>query len=212
MAIYNEILVGRFARGLQKLFGIKGTVPAKQLSGEILPTIKTEDMMSLELRILGSWRSFTRSGSVAAGGAGNRSAYRLRNPPGSNVIAVLEKFLFNAFFATDTPFINRGPTGTGDLTTNDSGAVSIRDLRMGPINSSLILSFSTAAAVVGVQQIQVGALLNTSADGIINPNHEIVIAPGDLLTLYANTLNQGLAFTLMWRERALEEGELAGLL
>jgi len=208
MAIYNEILAGRFARGIQKIFSMKGGVPTRQLSGELMTTFEMDKATALENRIVHSVRSFTRSTVVAAGGAGNRSAYRLRNLPGSNVVAILEKLTFVAVLA-DTPFLNRGPTGTGDLTTIDSGNVSIRDLRMGPVNSSLILSFSTAAALTGVQELQVGAAANSQADGILTVNQEIVIAPGDLVTLYANTLNQGMVFTLMWRERSLEESELS---
>lgn len=207
MAIYNEILAGRFARGIQKILSMKGEVPVKQAAGEISSFQLVNDLTTLEHRIVLSVRSFARSGGVAAGGAGNKSAYRLRNPTGSNVVAVLEKLTFFGT-STDQPFLTRGPTGTGDLTTSDAGNNSIRDLRMGPINSSLVASSSTAAAVVGVSVVEVAYLANGQADAILYPNQEIVVAPGDVVTLYSNLLNQALNFNLMWRERALEESEL----
>ena len=211
MAIYNEILAGRFARGIQKIFSMKGAVPVKQAAGEVMSVVELENFMSLEHRLIFSVRSFTFSSGVGAGGAGTFAAFRMRNPVGSNVVVTLEKFLFVAQTAVpDQPFITRGPTGTGDLGTIVSGQVSIRDLRMGPVNSTMVLSTGTPVATVGVQQMQLSCVANTQVDGILIPNHEIVIAPGDLVTLWSHVANQGIAFTFMWRERALEESETFG--
>src|SRR5437879_911207 len=138
MAIYNEILVGRFARGIQKVFSMKGGVPTRQLSGEVMATYELEKGMSLENRYPHSWLSFAYSANIAAGGVGTFGAFRLRNPTGSNVLAVLEKAEMVNVAGADTPFITRGPTGSGDLTTNDSAKERIHSLRMRPDASRII--------------------------------------------------------------------------
>lgn len=212
MAKYNEILVGRFNRGLQKLFGLKGPTPIGQAGGEILPVLETENMMSLELRLLQSWRSWANTLAPGAGGAGNRTAVRLRNPTGSNVIAVVEKITFvGSGAAVDFPFITRGPTGTGDLTSSVT-AGNVRDVRIGPLGPTILQSFSTAATVVGINWWQGALAVNAQSDAILYSNQELVIGPGDVMTIFANTLNQGMLVSYFWRERALEEGELSGLL
>ena len=208
MAIYNEILVGRFARGIQKLFGIKGTTPTKQLSGEVMPVFNLDDANQLENRILHSWSSFGYVKNVAAGGAGTFAAVRLRNPTGSNTIVVVEKITYGSGAASDTYVLRRGPTGTPDLATVDSANNSIRDLRLGPISGSVITSFGTPAGSTGTQVASGTLGANTSVDIILNPHQEIVIAPGDLISVQTPVANQGITVTFFWRERALEVSEL----
>ena len=142
MAFYNEIGAGRFNRFLQKLFQIKGPPPSRQLATDVISQIQMDEGRVLEHRPLLSIRSFARSITVAAGGAGNKSGYRLRNPVGSNVIVTLEKVAC-ASIAADQPFVTRGPTGTADFATSDAGNQSIRDLRLGAINSVLVASSIT---------------------------------------------------------------------
>jgi hypothetical protein len=209
---FNEILAGRFNRGLQKLFAMKGGPPTPQLASDITPTIQTENMMALENRILGSWRSFAYVKILAAGGAGTFGQVRLRNPATSNAIAVLEKVTISNATGADTPFITRGPTGTGDLATTDAANNSIRDLRMGPISGVIISSFATPAAPVGVTW-WAGATVAafSQIEAILLPSQEFVIAPGDLITVNSNVANTGLRVSMMWRERGLEAEEVQAL-
>src|SRR5437899_9413190 len=88
MALYNEILVGRFARGIQKYFGAKGSPPIKQLAGDLYIVHKLFN--GAENRYLEGWSRFGWVAGQAAA-VGNKSAVRLRNPPTSNVIAVIER-------------------------------------------------------------------------------------------------------------------------
>src|SRR5258706_851663 len=88
MAIFNEILHGRFNRALQRGFGIKGHPPVRQLGGEIMPTIAIS--AGRETLALESWSRFMAAVTIAANAA-NTDAFRLRVPRGSNVIAVVEK-------------------------------------------------------------------------------------------------------------------------
>lgn len=209
---YNEILAGRYNRGLQKLFQMKGGPPVPQLGSDISATIDVDTMLALENRILMSVRSFSRSATIPAGGAGNRSAYRLRNPSNSNVVAIIEKVSFWGTLA-DQPFLTRGPQPTTDYGTSDAGNNSIRDVRMGPINSVLVASSkNNDGTIAGFAELEVAFGANGSADGILYENQEIVVGPNDQVSIFSNVLNQALNFTLMWRERAIEESELQTLL
>src|SRR5713226_9548531 len=92
MAIFNEILVGRYNRALQKLLAIKGSPPLRQLGGEMMPVISI--FRGVEDRYLESWDRF---GIVmqSTGGVGQFPAVRIRNPAGSNIMAVLEKIVLS---------------------------------------------------------------------------------------------------------------------
>src|SRR5260370_12575795 len=87
MAEYNEILVGRFNRSLQKLLGMKGGPPAAQLSGEIMPVLPFT--LGVENRYL---EGFTMYGAAPGptGGVGQTAGIRLRNPINSNVLVIVQ--------------------------------------------------------------------------------------------------------------------------
>jgi hypothetical protein len=86
MARFNEILVGRYNRLLQKLYSMKGPVPAPQLASEISTTFNLFN--GPENRYLESWALFQRA-IIFAAVAAQVNAVRLRNPAGSNVVGVV---------------------------------------------------------------------------------------------------------------------------
>src|SRR5260221_11140349 len=96
MAVYNEIGIGRWNRFIQKLTDIKGGPPARQLSSEI--AFQHEIFSGQEVRSLQGWDRFGLGSSVAAV-VGQQSAARIRNPAGSNVVAVIEKCLVSSAVA-----------------------------------------------------------------------------------------------------------------
>src|SRR5262249_21216739 len=98
MAIFNEILVGRFNRRLQKLTGIKGMAPAPQLSSEIMAVIPL--FFGVENRALESWGRFSAF-AAATGGAGQSAGFRIRIPGSTNVVVVIEKLLLE-FTSSDS--------------------------------------------------------------------------------------------------------------
>lgn len=200
MAIYNEILVGRYARMLQKLFGIKGTVPTKQLAGEIAPAFPLFN--GVENRYLETWDRFAVGAFVGAGGVGTHAAARLRNAANSNVVGIIEKLAFWNLLA-DTPFISLAP-GLADLPIPSAGSIRL-DPR-GRSNPSLIFSSGTAAAPA-TTTMQISQPAGVTVDLILFEDHEIPILPGDSVTFFANILNQSLNFAIIWRERFLEESE-----
>lgn len=202
MAIYNEILVPRFARALQKLMGIKGPVPTKQLAGEIMAVIPL--FFGSENRYLEGWDRFAQAFTIAAGGAGNQTVFQIRNPAGSNVIAVIEKILVVGI-AADT-FVMRQATGQGDLATIVA-AVGL-DLR-GRTSSTCITSSknNNAAAAPGTSILVGGTTANSNLDVLSTDLHEVPLTPNESYGFGPANLNEGFNISLFWRERFLEEGE-----
>lgn len=206
MARFNEILVGRHNRFLQKYFGLKGGPPSPQLSSEVQPTFELESAMNVENRFVHSWRIFGGFGFGAAGGAGNRSAVQLFNPATSGVIAIIEKVTYFSS-ATDTPSLTRSALPTGLTTGVGQGS---RDLRAAAV-SSCLLKTSVNAGAVGGFILWEGSVpaANNQVDVIQTHNQELALLPGDNYTLFGGTLNQAVNVSFFWRERAQEEGEIS---
>jgi len=202
MARYNEILVGRYNRFIQKLLSMKGDASLFQFSTEMGGYLQF--FSGVENRYLEGWDRFSFANSIAAGGAGNRGAQRIRNPAGSNVIAVFEKVLFWAT-AQDFPLIQIRAQ-PADLTL---GAISNDrlDARGRPQSSLIISSTGNFGAVTGNQQWQGAVVANTSIDAILFEEQELPLLPGDSADFISGALNQQLNITMMWRERFLEESE-----
>src|SRR5260370_34607702 len=90
MALHNEILVGRFNRFLQKHLGMKGHPPAPQLASDIGVSLNLHS--DAENLYLEGWEAFGVN-VLQPASAGNVNELRLRNPTGSNVIAVVYTIL-----------------------------------------------------------------------------------------------------------------------
>jgi hypothetical protein len=204
MAVYNEILVGRFNRALQKMFGMKGGPPAPQLASEVAMTLSM--FYGCENRYLEAWDRFGTNLSVA-GVAGQQTGIRFRNPAGSNVIAVIEKMNFAASVAQ---LLSLGiQVGLGDLAST-LGLGSRRFDPRGRINPALIGSSDASAAVVALNasiaflQGSVGVLTEV----IFEENQELPLLPGDSYQITTTVANSNLNGTIWWRERALEPSEV----
>ena|SRR5260221_6638307 len=204
MARFNEILVGRFNRALQKTFGMKGGPPSAQLATEIQPNVNM--FWGVEQRYLEGWGRFGVSTTQVAGGAGNRSAFRFRNPAASGFVAVIEKLLVSVALA-DQPFVTVSTTAaTADLTNTVITANSALDNR-GSQSPGLSITASGAAIIVGIAIAQVSLPAVANYDFLAFEEQELTILPGSSYTLYSNVLNQALNFSMFWRERVLEDSE-----
>lgn len=208
MAVYNELQVGRYVRFVQKLMSIKGRQPAPlQYSGELgthLPLFHGR-----ENRYLEGWNSFWTGFDIAAA-AGFQSAWRARNPKGSNVVVVFEKLQFWTT-AGDSFDIQNGPATTdlGTLNTNTQAAM---DGRTNP-QPSLQTSQQNTANRAGTPQLagfagRVAAAANVAIDYILTDIQEIVVTPGFAIEVLPATLNERMILNAIWRERTLEESEL----
>lgn len=205
MARYNEILVGRFARGVQKIFGVKGEVPVASLGGEI--QVVHPVFSGAEHRYLEGWDRFgffVQQAAVAA----QAGAIQLRNPAQSGVIAVIEKLLYsNSGGAADAPVVSVGNTAV-DLATVFNLNANNLDNRSRP-GSSLIGSRQTAVGqpnlTTGIATIQAAALFNW--DFIGTDIQEFVVLPGSAVRIISQTNNNALTLSAIWRERFIEESE-----
>lgn len=204
MARYNEILTGRFNRMAQKLLSMKGPASLVTLSDELFAIFPLFN--GTENRYLESWDRFFFQMTVAAGGVGNRSAVRMRNPTGSNVVGVMEKITFYNTAAADVPALNQTNVGT-DLTSVLSATRSSFD-RRGRTNPTVIPSSSgNAGALTGPTIWQNNVPINTGVDVIITDIQEFPLLPGDDITMFSINTNTSISMDWWWRERALEESE-----
>lgn len=203
MAIHNEILVGRFNRFLQKALSMKGPPPAPQLAGEHMAVIPWEPVERAEWRYLCSWDRFANRIFQAANAASN-GAIRMRNPAGSNVIAVLERCTISNPLLEDIVVVFGAQTS--DLTTG-SGAASTRLDSRGRSASTIVFSQQANLAIPGTFAYQLDHPASSYADLILEANMEWPMLPGDALTLQDNIVNQNFVASFLWRERALEESE-----
>lgn len=209
MAKFNEILVGRFNRAVQKLTGIKGGPPTAQLGSEILPVFPF--FWGVENRYLESWNKFGLAFSINAVAA-NLSGFRFRNPSGSNVIAVIEKLNFDNISA-GAEGVNVILGQGGDLSVVSAG--TRMDARFTP-------NFGTGANIITSQQnttptlpltntatmafVNLG-LTSSQVDVIINHDQQLPCLPGDLWQFSGSAVNQNLTGEIWWRERFLEDSE-----
>ncbi len=205
MARFNEIQVGRYNRYFQKLFSMKGDAPAPQLSSEI--GIELLLFHGVETRYLEGWDRYGVQMSNAAVAA-TVGSFRLRNPSGSNVVAVIEKLLYvNSGTLNDRIDVFQGPV-TADLATLN--AVDIRLDSRGRTRATTIISQQAgAAAGFGTRKLSASVISTGNFDFIITENQEFPLLPGDGLHLESATANNAGICSFFWRERFLEDSERA---
>ncbi len=198
MAIYNEILVGRFNRAIQKIMGTKGQPPVRQIASEIMPTISI--FYGAEHRYLESWERFARGGSQGPIAAQNNAA-RLRNPAGSNMVVVVEKLLYGCQIA-DVPAVDLGAV-TVDLTVAPGQRLDPR----GRPNPTAVFSVGNNVVLATVIILSTQLAAGGSVDFISTDIQEITLLPGDAITVRSGAVNTQSSFGFIWRERFLEEPE-----
>lgn len=207
MARYNEILVGRFARGVQKLFGIKGEVPIGSLAGELVVSHNLQS--GRENRYIEGWNSFFFRTAIAAGGAGNVNGIQLRNPAGSNVIAVIEKISYTCGAGVTGSLLLSGGANSTDLNTAFANTNARMDPRGNPQPTIIMSSQNNTAAIAPLNAgLWAGNLAQSQqVDIIVTDIQEVALLPGDCLRLVNNVLNASFDASWIWRERFLEEAE-----
>jgi hypothetical protein len=209
MALYNEILVGRFNRALQKVFGMKGGPPAPQLASEIGPTVAM--FYGVENRYLEGWNRFGGAFFTPAS-VGNMTCTRIRNPAGSNVIIVIEKLLVShsAGFVDQVLLVHG--TAVGDLGAINSTLFARIDPRGNPQPTAILSTQNSAptAPLLTNQQSLIGVQFNaTNAnwDFITFEEQELNLLPGDAYQVNNQTVNGDQTSNIIWRERFLEDSE-----
>lgn len=203
MARFNEILVARYSKFLQKALGIKGHTPTPVLSSEIQAALAI--FSGAENRFLEEWDRFgvsTSQSSVAASLAG----VRIRNPKGSGVIAVIEKIASYSTTGVEQPSLQQGAVIT-DLTTILAPTRANFDPR-GRNNPTCIVSSASPAAALATTKANMSLTSSSFGDFIVTDIDELPLLPGDAYQVVATVVNQNLNVTWWWRERSLEDSEL----
>jgi hypothetical protein len=205
MARFNEILAGRYNRFLQKLLQLKGGPPASQLASEIMPVFPF--FSGRENRFLEGWSTFGFTRTIV-GVAAVAGACRIRNPVGSNLVAVFEKISVGAAAVADQPLVELQAT-TGDLITPFQIIPTRWDARQGQNSSTMIFSDSSGGSVIGLQAKLQGFFTAGNAYEFINTDiNELPLLPGDAIQVQSNVANQAFVVSWLWRERQLEDSEL----
>jgi len=202
MAIFNEILAGRYNRLMQKLFSMKGNPPAPQLASEL--QMQLSMFYGNENRFLEDWNLYAMRflvGLVAA----QFGAVRLRNPASSGFVAVVTKIVVENTVSHE--FLLQGGAFTADLVAIATMLNQAMDLRSKP-QPGLIASTTTLAALPTAPLFMGGAVLaGGTTDLITTSAQEIPILPGGGLTIIDSTANQNFSTSFWWRERGLEDSE-----
>lgn len=202
MAVYNEILAGRFNRALQKYFGMKGPPPTPQLSSEVMAVHAFGT--GVESRYLESWNRFMMN-SARAAVAAQTSGVMIRNPGGSTILAVIEQIIIgssvqNAFFLSESV------TNPANLAGGTLLGQPLDTRQQGP-SSTLQISFADTSPA-NLPDILAEYIANIAQISIISTdNQEIPLLPGSALQIVQTTVNTNLLVNFAWRERVLEEGE-----
>lgn len=205
MALYNEILVGRFNRYLQKMLGMKGGPPAPQLSSEIQPVLPYH--LGVEDRVHQGWDKFAFANFTGPGGVGTFVSFVVRNPVGSNVGAVIEKLKVGSGVTANFT-LQHGPLTT-DAAVILSQLVARQDPRSVRPASSLILSAQALGVQITISADQdYGKILTAGMMDFVNGrDQQILLLPGDAISLFDTTGNITVYYSVWWRERFLEDSE-----
>jgi hypothetical protein len=208
MAKYNEILVGRLNRALQKFTGIKGAAPVSQLGSEIMPVLPL--FWGAESRYLDSWQMFGSFSQIGAS-PGNLDVFHFRNPVGSNVIAVIQKLAVGAVGAGALLASVEGPNPSTAADDQGSTPNFTRFDARGNTSTNMKLTFGNPVADTWPGNSKSWAACNLGAnstyDFLIADIHEFPLLPGDGFRVVEFNVNATMNVSIQWRERFLEDSE-----
>jgi hypothetical protein len=204
MAIYNEILAGRYNRFAQKLFNMKGRPPAPQLSGDV--QLSQQLFSGSENRFLENWNLWGAAAVIPAN-AGQVADFQIRG--GAGVLTVVEKVLMWTTGAAEEVDLG-STTATTDLATIP--APSGREMRLTQASGSASVVSSTNAGGIGPGTVFGRFFLpaNDQRDCILYEEQQLVLVAGFAYRWQATVANQNLGYSIWWRERPIEDSEVKG--
>ena len=200
-----KIEIGRWADQLRRMFGMAGVeAVSADLSPEISPVIVLEEP-TIDLAFLKGERQVFMTAVVAAA-AGFNSKVRIRNPPGSGVIALIKLVtMFSASTATMRLAVNQFTT---DLDVSLDTVVP--DPRWGALGlgipaSTLVASSSNtqASAPGGEAMFEALTLANTP----VKLTEVFPLLPGVAVDMGHVTANITMRMWASWTERGFPELE-----
>lgn len=202
----SAIFTARYSELLGRLLGASGVLEvAPDLSPEISATLVLENDRP-EWAFLSNQRLIAAAPGVAAL-AGNFSGIRVRNPPTSSVLAIIEAM--ECFSSTAAVLLNVNVgigAGTTDRATTNQAAFA-RDSRTSTAatqTSALVVSVDNTLQIGnGIEQLQANAA-NQMLQAV---NLPIVLAPGSFYDFATNAFALSLFANLRWRERNIGKYE-----
>lgn len=201
----SSIFIARINRYIERLFNVKGGASLFDISPSI--SVEVPILIGNEDRYLQGWNRFAVFVNQPAV-AGQFSAVQFRNPVGSNLMVVFEKFI-DAEGAVDNPHLNLKLPPQGDFATNTPNIQRL-DARQANQVSAMVITNGSAAAQSG-NIIYFGQIPTTTSpivEYIVTQNQEIIIGPGDALIHWGGVVNTSINVAAVWRERGLEPSEL----
>lgn len=213
MALFNEILVGRFNAILHKLLAIKATAPAPTLSTDIQAQIDVlEKEENPDVLWLGGVGLYAGSQLLTAGGAGNNSEIKLFNPGNSGILGVIE-----GFYACSGNGVAGNPRFGWSTSSFAVAQSATRDPRWWPTYNQGT-NVNTPANVSGLRFTGTNNAASTFANLLGSWRHpadttyfipyRVVLPPGSNFIIDAGGLNTILTGGIVWRERVIEPSEL----
>lgn len=211
MALFNEILEGRFNNLLRKVMGIKASAPSAQLSSEIMP-VYSPFLTGREMGYLEGW-TFFRYGFQVSTNAGNASAVCIRVPglsplaPGQSVAslqrAVVVESIVVSLAANDTVSLQKGVLSNLSLSVAAGFAEDYR----GVARSYAVCSGSNTGypTLTGLGNFNILALTPTE---ILRKEYVLITQPVNSDGLMVGTGGANTVSVIFtWRERLLAENE-----
>jgi hypothetical protein len=204
MARYNEILVGRYNRFLQRLLSMKGGPPSPQLASEIQPQMDLE-AVPVELRFLLGWHLYHQTVQQLASPA-NTSGVQIRNPLTSGAVAVITSLQISVS-AGETVDISQTFGGvTADLTNVFGGQRADSRAKLNPV--LIPSSFAPVADLAGL--VFAATIVISNPYEFLNKEYDAIpMFPGHTLRIVGQAVNTDLRVHFKWRERPIEEGEVS---
>lgn len=209
---FNAIGNGRFSAFLTRSFWLKtGEAAAPSLADEITPTIDVNAVDDLAAPFLRGERWSDGYATTGAPGALNYAKIALRNPPGSNVVCIIDRVGLFTSTAGEIFGVLAELAGPGTV----GAARMLMDTRWWPI--------STGLPVCNVQQVNDTIvppgvtnppLYHQIAAGFVNTriprDVRVVLAPGyQLVFSHSVVATPSLIVDFSWRERPINQEELA---
>jgi len=197
-----KIDVGRYNAILGRLLSGAGVLdPAGELSPEISATMVLENDRP-EWFFLSNQRLMSATADQG-GDAVTFAGARLRNPTGSNVLAVVERCQVDCF-TVQSQIRFRFGTATADL----GGILPSRalDSRNAATTAGALILSSAAIAASGAGDIfwEMNIPVTDVREPLFTP---IILAPGSHIDVTAITQTAGLQVNFRWRERELTKYE-----
>lgn len=198
----NEIQRYRFGYGLISEFGLpQGDTPSPIIAPEIVPVILLPN--GEERRALYGERLAACTQSIAAV-VGKFSSMRIRNPPASNMLLIIEAAILISNTATVDDYVFSTGAATTDLAQLPTApGRSYRDLRLSGTPTGIVTFDNQSVTLAGANFIKRGRVLgSTEARGPV-----AILPPGFAYEVQSALTNTQTSVTFEWRERPYPPSE-----